>query len=169
MNCFQSEVYEVCVEPLLKSCFEGYNATVFAYGQTVSNLSYCKWSIIIIMIDLHLLYLSVVLWVIRMTMIPYFIQCDAMKGHGRIHLKAIHTLLPSCSIISIFVLQTNFPNFLARLYVQAFSVFSQVTHCLYCQLLHILVMPLLEHYLSTTRLHTINIWSSIVFEQNISY
>lgn len=32
----QADVYEKCVEPLVKSCMEGYNATVFAYGQTVS-------------------------------------------------------------------------------------------------------------------------------------
>ncbi|CAB4041255.1 kinesin KIF27, partial [Paramuricea clavata] len=30
----QSEVYKTCVEPLVEGCFEGYNATVFAYGQT---------------------------------------------------------------------------------------------------------------------------------------
>lgn len=30
------DVYDKCVEPLVKSCMEGYNATVFAYGQTVS-------------------------------------------------------------------------------------------------------------------------------------
>lgn len=32
----QADVYDTCVEPLVKSCMEGYNATVFAYGQTVS-------------------------------------------------------------------------------------------------------------------------------------
>lgn len=32
----QQETYERCVEPLVRSCFDGYNATVFAYGQTVS-------------------------------------------------------------------------------------------------------------------------------------
>ena len=32
----QVDVYDKCVEPLVKSCMEGYNATVFAYGQTVS-------------------------------------------------------------------------------------------------------------------------------------
>ena len=31
----QDEVYHRCVSPLVKSCFEGYNTTVFAYGQTV--------------------------------------------------------------------------------------------------------------------------------------
>ena len=34
------EVYQICVEPLVKSIFEGYNATVFAYGQTVSFYIY---------------------------------------------------------------------------------------------------------------------------------
>ena len=34
------EVYQICVEPLVKSIFEGYNATVFAYGQTVSFYMY---------------------------------------------------------------------------------------------------------------------------------
>ena len=28
------------MEPLVKSCMEGYNATVFAYGQTVSVINY---------------------------------------------------------------------------------------------------------------------------------
>lgn len=32
---FQEEVYKSCVEALVRSIFEGYNATVFAYGQTV--------------------------------------------------------------------------------------------------------------------------------------
>lgn len=36
----QIEVYEKCVEPLVKSCMEGYNATVFAYGQTSSGKTY---------------------------------------------------------------------------------------------------------------------------------
>ncbi|CAH3031197.1 unnamed protein product [Pocillopora meandrina] len=36
----QTEVYEKCVEPLVKSCMEGYNATVFAYGQTSSGKTY---------------------------------------------------------------------------------------------------------------------------------
>lgn len=31
----QKELYETCVRPLVHSLFEGYNATVFAYGQTV--------------------------------------------------------------------------------------------------------------------------------------
>ena len=38
-------MYDKCVEPLVKSCMEGYNATVFAYGQTVS-------------VDNHVLYTS---------------------------------------------------------------------------------------------------------------
>lgn len=36
----QAEVYDKCVEPLVKSCMEGYNVTVFAYGQTVSNFHF---------------------------------------------------------------------------------------------------------------------------------
>lgn len=36
----QSELYESCgVKNLVQSLFEGYNATVFAYGQTVSSLA----------------------------------------------------------------------------------------------------------------------------------
>ena len=33
----QDEVYSKCVENLINSSFDGYNATVFAYGQTVSK------------------------------------------------------------------------------------------------------------------------------------
>lgn len=36
----QEEVYTICVEGLVKSIFEGYNATVFAYGQTGSGKTY---------------------------------------------------------------------------------------------------------------------------------
>lgn len=36
----QADVYDKCVEPLVKSCMEGYNATVFAYGQTGSGKTY---------------------------------------------------------------------------------------------------------------------------------
>ncbi|CAH1786333.1 unnamed protein product [Owenia fusiformis] len=36
----QDEVYNKCVEPLVRSCFEGYNATVFAYGQTGSGKTF---------------------------------------------------------------------------------------------------------------------------------
>ena len=32
----QDDAYKLCVENLVKSIFDGYNATVFAYGQTVS-------------------------------------------------------------------------------------------------------------------------------------
>ena len=32
----QEDVYDRCIDGLVASCFEGYNATVFAYGQTVS-------------------------------------------------------------------------------------------------------------------------------------
>lgn len=31
----QGDVYDTCVKSLVHSLFEGYNATVFAYGQTV--------------------------------------------------------------------------------------------------------------------------------------
>eukprot|EP00105_Crassostrea_gigas_P031495 XP_011454205.1 PREDICTED: kinesin-like protein KIF27 isoform X2 [Crassostrea gigas] len=36
----QEEVYKSCVESLVRSIFEGYNATVFAYGQTGSGKTY---------------------------------------------------------------------------------------------------------------------------------
>ncbi|XP_045174185.2 kinesin-like protein KIF27 isoform X3 [Mercenaria mercenaria] len=36
----QEELYTLCVENLVKSIFEGYNATVFAYGQTGSGKTY---------------------------------------------------------------------------------------------------------------------------------
>ncbi|KAL4224634.1 Kinesin-like protein kif27 [Mactra antiquata] len=36
----QEDVYSLCVEGLVKSIFEGYNATVFAYGQTGSGKTY---------------------------------------------------------------------------------------------------------------------------------
>ncbi|KAI0219309.1 hypothetical protein LSAT2_029120 [Lamellibrachia satsuma] len=36
----QQETYERCVEPLVRSCFDGYNATVFAYGQTGSGKTF---------------------------------------------------------------------------------------------------------------------------------
>ena len=38
----QEDVYKKCVENLVDSCFEGYNATVFAYGQTVSLCNFIK-------------------------------------------------------------------------------------------------------------------------------
>ena len=34
----QEDMYKLCVENLVKSIFDGYNATVFAYGQTVRVL-----------------------------------------------------------------------------------------------------------------------------------
>lgn len=36
----QAELYELCVKGLVQSLFEGYNSTVFAYGQTVSLSCY---------------------------------------------------------------------------------------------------------------------------------
>lgn len=29
----QEQIYTQCIEKLIEGCFEGYNATVFAYGQ----------------------------------------------------------------------------------------------------------------------------------------
>ena len=37
----QEDMYKLCVENLVKSIFDGYNATVFAYGQTVRVLIHC--------------------------------------------------------------------------------------------------------------------------------
>ncbi|TFK06884.1 matrilin-4 [Platysternon megacephalum] len=36
----QEEIYDECVEKLIEGCFEGYNATVFAYGQTGAGKTY---------------------------------------------------------------------------------------------------------------------------------
>ncbi|XP_067420523.1 kinesin-like protein KIF21A isoform X5 [Emydura macquarii macquarii] len=36
----QEEIYAQCVEKLIEGCFEGYNATVFAYGQTGAGKTY---------------------------------------------------------------------------------------------------------------------------------
>jgi hypothetical protein len=36
----QNELYDHCVKGLVQSLFEGYNATVFAYGQTVCVFIY---------------------------------------------------------------------------------------------------------------------------------
>lgn len=33
-NAEQEDIYGTCVENLIDGCFSGYNATVFAYGQT---------------------------------------------------------------------------------------------------------------------------------------
>jgi hypothetical protein len=33
----QATVFDACVLPLVMECLKGYNATVFAYGQTVRN------------------------------------------------------------------------------------------------------------------------------------
>lgn len=35
----QEEMYERCVAPLVEACLEGYNVTILAYGQTVSQQS----------------------------------------------------------------------------------------------------------------------------------
>ncbi|XP_062990199.1 kinesin-like protein KIF21A isoform X3 [Elgaria multicarinata webbii] len=36
----QEEIYGQCIEKLIEGCFEGYNATVFAYGQTGAGKTY---------------------------------------------------------------------------------------------------------------------------------
>lgn len=42
LDFLQAEVYKTCVEPLVEGCFDGYNATVFAYGQTVRALAFSE-------------------------------------------------------------------------------------------------------------------------------
>lgn len=34
----QEQIYTHCIEKLIEGCFEGYNATVFAYGQVSTKL-----------------------------------------------------------------------------------------------------------------------------------
>ena len=34
-DCAQNDIYDTSVKPLVKNFFEGYNATILAYGQTV--------------------------------------------------------------------------------------------------------------------------------------
>ncbi|XP_075408003.1 kinesin-like protein KIF21A isoform X2 [Tenrec ecaudatus] len=36
----QEQIYSQCIEKLIEGCFEGYNATVFAYGQTGAGKTY---------------------------------------------------------------------------------------------------------------------------------
>ncbi|XP_038200193.1 kinesin-like protein KIF21A isoform X7 [Arvicola amphibius] len=36
----QEQIYRQCIEKLIEGCFEGYNATVFAYGQTGAGKTY---------------------------------------------------------------------------------------------------------------------------------
>lgn len=40
----QEEIYIQCIEKLIEGCFEGYNATVFAYGQVSMNILQNKLS-----------------------------------------------------------------------------------------------------------------------------
>ena len=40
----QLSVYQASVEPLIKSCLDGYNVTVLAYGQTGSGKSFTMGS-----------------------------------------------------------------------------------------------------------------------------
>ncbi|XP_066268294.1 kinesin-like protein KIF21A isoform X2 [Branchiostoma lanceolatum] len=39
-NSYQERIYEACIQPLIEGCFEGYNATVLAYGQTGAGKTY---------------------------------------------------------------------------------------------------------------------------------
>ena len=36
----QENIFDVCVHNLILGCFEGYNATILAYGQTSSGKTY---------------------------------------------------------------------------------------------------------------------------------
>lgn len=38
----QEEIYIQCIEKLIEGCFEGYNATVFAYGQVSFTILFCS-------------------------------------------------------------------------------------------------------------------------------
>lgn len=39
MDSQQDAIYTTCTEKLIEGCFEGYNATIFAYGQ----VNHCLW------------------------------------------------------------------------------------------------------------------------------
>lgn len=38
MDSQQDTIYSTCTEKLIEGCFEGYNATIFAYGQVSEQL-----------------------------------------------------------------------------------------------------------------------------------
>lgn len=40
LDAQQQQIYSACVHKLIEGCFEGYNATVFAYGQVRSYTLY---------------------------------------------------------------------------------------------------------------------------------
>ncbi|KAM6215205.1 kinesin-like protein KIF21A isoform 5-T5 [Rhynchocyon petersi] len=40
IDSHQEQIYSHCIEKLIEGCFEGYNATVFAYGQTGAGKTY---------------------------------------------------------------------------------------------------------------------------------
>lgn len=40
----QLDIYRKCVEQLVHGCFEGFNATVFAYGQTVKRFHSVRYA-----------------------------------------------------------------------------------------------------------------------------
>ncbi|KAF5836468.1 kinesin family member 3a [Dunaliella salina] len=39
-NCSQTEIFDVTARPIVDSCMEGYNGTIFAYGQTGTGKSH---------------------------------------------------------------------------------------------------------------------------------
>jgi len=43
-NTSQEHIYDSCIKPLMEGLFEGYNATVFAYGQTGTGKTYTMGS-----------------------------------------------------------------------------------------------------------------------------
>lgn len=63
------------MEPLVKSCMEGYNATVFAYGQTVS-MPICK------------LCISCYLKHARLLVINQLVVVGEGGGEGDLHVSA---------------------------------------------------------------------------------
>ena len=40
LTLIQGIIFDECVRPLIKACLDGYNATVFAYGQTGTGKTY---------------------------------------------------------------------------------------------------------------------------------
>ncbi len=43
-NDGQTKIFETCAKDLVDGCFEGYNATILAYGQTSSGKTYTMGS-----------------------------------------------------------------------------------------------------------------------------
>lgn len=44
LDAQQHQIYSACVHKLIEGCFEGYNATVFAYGQVRSTTLVYTWT-----------------------------------------------------------------------------------------------------------------------------